>query len=336
MSAPGAFIFGCEGPVLSAKEAAFFRDADPYGFILFARNIEDPVQLSALTADLRAAVGRDAPILIDQEGGRVQRMTPPHWRQWRPPLDEVAATGNAAVRVMYLRYRLIAAELRAVGIDVNCAPVADVITATTHPVLRNRCYSDDAVEVMEIAGAVVAGLMAGGVLPVIKHLPGHGRAEVDSHLEPPRTKASFDLLTRSDFLAFTPFGNLPMGMSCHVIYDALDPDRPGTLSPDVQRYVREKLRFNGVLMTDDISMEALSGSVADRSAAALAAGIDIVLHCNGNRDEMQAIAERCGRLDGAALARAKDALAARRDPDDVDIAALEAEFAALTETGADV
>lgn len=330
MAGQGAYIFGCEGPALSSREADFFAETDPFGFILFARNVETPDQLRALTDALRDAVGWNAPVLIDQEGGRVQRMTPPHWRQWRPPLDEVTAAGQKAVRVMYLRYRLIAEELRSVGIDVNCAPIADVLTDTTHPVLRNRCYSSDAVEVMEIAGAVAAGLMAGGVLPVVKHIPGHGRATVDSHLEPPRTDVSFDLLTRSDFLAFTPFGNLPMGMSCHVVYDALDPELPGTLSPLVQRYVREKLRFNGLVMTDDISMEALAGSVEERGANALAAGCDIVLHCNGEMAEMHAIAQGCGAMSAAAHDRAERALLARRDPDDVDIKALEAEFAALT------
>jgi len=330
MAGQGAYIFGCEGPALSRDEAAFFSDANPFGFILFARNVETPDQLAALTSALRDAVGWNAPVLIDQEGGRVQRMSPPHWRQWLPPLDEVIAAGPKAVRVMYLRYRLIAEELRAVGVDVNCAPIADVLTETTHPVLRNRCYSDDAVEVMEIAGAVSAGLMAGGVLPVVKHIPGHGRATVDSHLEPPRTDASFDLLARSDFLAFTPFGNLPMGMSCHVIYDALDPENPGTLSSAVQRYVRQKLRFQGLIMTDDISMEALSGTVAERGVRALEAGCDIVLHCNGKMAEMQAISEACGAMSDDSRSRADRALDARRDPDAVDITALEAEFAALT------
>lgn len=335
MTAPGAFIFGCQGPGLTDQEAAFFRAADPFGFILFARNIETPDQLRRLTGDLRAAVGREAPILIDQEGGRVQRMGPPHWRQWLPALEEVAAAGPQAARVMYLRYRIIAAELRAVGIDCNCAPLADVVTTATHPVLKNRCYAADPARVTELARAVAEGLLAGGVLPVIKHIPGHGRATVDSHLEPPRTTAPLDQLAASDFQAFTPFGDLPMGMSCHVIYDALDPARPGTLSPAVQRHVRDALGFGGLLMTDDISMEALSGPVEARSAAALEAGIDVVLHCDGALDEMAAIAERCDRLSGPALRRATAALAQRGAPDDVDISALEAEFAALTGMRAD-
>jgi len=336
MGRQGAFIFGCEGLSLTSSEAAFFRDADPFGFILFARNVDTPAQLSALTASLRDAVGRDAPILIDQEGGRVQRMGPPHWRSWCAPLDEVQALGNKAVRAFYLRYRLIADELRRVGIDVNCAPLGDVATSDTHPVLRNRCYSEDAVEVMELAGAVVAGLSAGGVLPVIKHIPGHGRATVDSHHDLPRVRDPLGLLKRSDFLAFAPFGALAMGMTAHVVYDALDPDNPGTLSPVVQDYIRSDLMFEGLMMTDDISMQALAGDVATRGAGALAAGVDVVLHCNGDLAEMRTIAARCGAMSASAQARADRALEQRSDPDDVDIAALEAEFAALTGKSAHV
>lgn len=344
MNVSGACILGCAGPGLGRGEAAFFRNADPFGFILFGRNVETPDQLRRLCGDLRSAVGRDAPILIDQEGGRVQRLGPPHWRQWRPALDEVARigdragdrAGDGAARVMYLRSRLIARELRDVGIDVNCAPVADVATGATHPVLRNRCYSDDAGEVMKLASSVAAGLMAGGVLPVVKHMPGHGRAVVDSHLELPRTDAPLSVLERSDFRAFAPLSHLPMGMTSHVVYDALDPGRPGTLSPVVQRHIREKLKFGGLVMTDDISMEALSGSLVERGRAALSAGVDVILHCNGRLDEMEELCAACGALSPAGQKRAQAALDARRDPDDIDIAAVEAEFEALTGAHDDV
>jgi len=328
--ARGAFISGCAGPALTPDEAAFFRDADPWGFILFARNVESPGQLRRLTGDLRAAVGRDAPVLIDQEGGRVARLGPPHWRAWPAPRDEVGAAGPArAARAMYLRYRLIAAELRAAGIDVNCAPVADIATPATHPFLRNRCYGETAGAVAAIARAVADGLADGGVLPVLKHIPGHGRATADSHLALPRVAAPPAELEAGDFAAFRALADLPMAMTAHVVFDALDPDLPATLSPLAIEAIRGTIGFAGLLMTDDISMGALAGPVGARAAAARAAGCDLVLHCNGEPAEMAAVAEAAGALDGAAAARAARALAARRPPDDAAPEALAAERAAI-------
>lgn len=329
MSAQGAFIFGCAGPGLSRDERAFFREASPWGFILFSRNVEDPEQLRWLTTELREAVGREAPIFIDQEGGRVARLRPPHWRAWLPPLDQVAQNRRHAARAMLIRYRLIADELQRVGIDGNCAPVLDLAQSDTHPILRNRCYGDNVVQVAEIAAAAAEGLITGGVLPVIKHIPGHGRATADSHLELPRVTAKEKVLRVSDLLAFQAVSGLPIAMTAHVVYEALDPDHPATTSPRVIAMIRETIGFSGLLMTDDISMQALSGSLEARSRAALVAGCDLVLHCNGEMDEMEAIAAEAGGMNAAAQARADAALAWRRAPEPVDIAALEAEFEAL-------
>ncbi len=323
-----AVILGCQGPELGADERRFFAGASPWGFILFARNIENPGQLRRLTADLREAVGRDAPVLVDQEGGRVARMRAPEWREWAPALEECARLPgrDLRARAMYLRYRLIAAELRAVGIDVNCAPVLDVVQPDTHPVIRNRCYGADPAEVAAIGRAVAEGLMAGGVLPVIKHIPGHGRATRDSHLDLPQVAAPLADLDAVDFAPFRALADLPAAMSAHVVYPALDPARPATLSQRVVRIVRDGIGFDGLLMTDDLSMKALHGPFGARAEAAIAAGCDMLLHCNGDAGEAAAVAEAAPELAGAALARADRALAVRGAAAEADPAALEAEF----------
>ncbi|MCA8884113.1 MAG: glycoside hydrolase family 3 protein [Rhodobacteraceae bacterium] len=330
----GATIFGCSGPVLTAQEAAFFRDADPWGFILFARNIDTPDQVRALTDALRAAVGWNAPVLIDQEGGRVQRMGPPHWRQWMPPLDQVACAGAAAMESLSLRARVIAAELRAVGVDVNCAPLADIAGAATHPFLRNRCVGTDAAEVARNARAMAEGFLAGGVLPVIKHLPGHGRATLDSHKALPQVETPHADLSRSDFAAFAPLADLPLAMTGHILFTDLDPDRPATLSPRLIGVIRDEIGFDGLLMTDDICMGALGGALAARCADAMAAGCDVVLHCNGEMDEMRDVAAASGTLTAAGERRAAAALAARRAPEAADPDALMARLAELLEPAA--
>jgi beta-N-acetylhexosaminidase len=334
---PRACLFGCAGPDLRPEERALFARAQPWGFILFARNVEDPRQLIRLTGALREAVGRDAPVLIDQEGGRVARMGPPHWRLWRAPLDQMRAAPSpgAAARAMTLRYRLIASELRAVGIDVNCAPLADLARPDTHPVLRDRCYGPDPVTVIGAARAVARGLTEGGVLPVLKHIPGHGRATADSHRELPRVEAPEATLEAEDFAAFRALADLPLAMTAHVVYAAIDPERPATTSPEMIRRIRASIGFDGLLMTDDISMGALSGPVAERARAALAAGCDVVLHCNGDPDEMAALAEAVPEMTPRAASRAAAAEAARRPPAPVDIAALEADLDDLLADGAD-
>ena len=309
----GAVIFGCAGPLLLPDERAFFREADPFGFILFARNIETPDQVSRLTADLRDAVGRDAPIMVDQEGGRVQRLRRPHWQDWEPPLDTVARAGSvaAAVRIMRTRMAVIGAELRAVGIDANCAPVADVARAETHPFLRNRCYGSDPATVTAIARAVADGLMSAGVLPVMKHLPGHGLSHLDTHLDLPTVTAALDDLRAVDFAPFRALADLPMAMTAHLVFAALDAGTPATQSPRMIGLIRDEIGFQGLLMTDDLNMQALKGSLAERTTRSLAAGVDIALHCSGDLAEMAAVAGAAGDMTAAALLRAQAVIAAR-------------------------
>lgn len=323
--AAAAAILGCAGSRLGADEAAFFRAADPWGFILFTRNVVDPRQVARLVADLRDAVGRDAPVLIDQEGGRVVRLRPPHWRGWLDPLDQAARAGP---RSFWLRYRLIAAELAMLGIDANCAPCADIAGPRTHPFLRARCLGLSAPEVAANARAAADGLLAGGVLPVMKHLPGHGRAEVDSHLALPLVLADAEALAAEDFAPFRALADLPMAMTAHLHYPAFDA-APATLSPHIIGLIREAIGFQGLLITDDISMHALAGSLAGRTRTALAAGCDVVLHCNGKMAEMEAVIAAAGPLSPVAEARATAALAHRRVPEAIDSRALAAELEAL-------
>ena len=327
MRATGAVIFGCEGTALSPREKDFFREINPFGFILFARNIEGADQIRALCDELRACVGHEAPILIDQEGGRVQRLRPPLARDWAPPLEFVAKAGAGAERAMYLRYRIMAAELRAYGIDANCAPLVDVAEEGTHPFLKDRCYGVEAEAVARLGRAVANGLMEGGVYPVLKHIPGHGRARADSHLDLPRVDAPREALAR-DFAPFKALNDLAMGMTAHLVYEAID-DQPATISPKMMGLIREEIGFQGLVMTDDISMQALSGTVAQRSRASIAAGCDVILHCNGDFDEMVAVADAAGSLQGVARARAERTLASRPAPMPVDIPALSAELEAL-------
>lgn len=324
----GATILGCAGTDLSADEAAFFRQADPWGFILFARNVESPAQLRRLTGDLRAAVGRDAPVLIDQEGGRVQRLRAPHWREWAPPLHLAETAGPGAARAFWLRGRLIAHELRACGIDANAVPCLDLARPDTHPFLRNRCLGSDPARVAELGRALAQAHLAGGVLPVMKHLPGHGRARTDSHHVLPFTPATLAELEASDFAPFAALSDLPMGMTGHIVLSSID-SAPATTSAAIIALIRHRIGFRGLLMTDDLSMNALSGDLGARAAAALAAGCDLALHCNGNRAEMEAVVAAAGRLSGPAAVRAGAALDMRRLPDPVDIAACEAELRAL-------
>lgn len=332
--ARSACILGCAGLSLSDGEARFFAEVAPVGFILFARNIETPDQIRRLTDALRAAVGWDAPVFIDQEGGRVQRLRGPVWREWLPPLEQVARVGaGSAARSMYLRSYLIAREHLALGIDGNCAPCADIARPETHPFLRNRCYGEDAGTVVRIARAVAEGLADAGVVPVLKHIPGHGRGTLDSHHELPHVSAPRAVLEAEDFAAFKALNDLAWGMSAHLVFEAIDPSAPATLSPAMMGVIRDEIGFDGLLMTDDISMNALPGDVASRAARARAAGCDVVLHCNGDLPEMQSVARAAGALDDAALRRLDRALASRPAPVDVDEAAALAELSALLRQG---
>lgn len=308
-----ATILGCLGPQLSRAEASFFADVAPVGFILFARNIDTPEQVTRLTGDLRDAVGWQAPVFVDQEGGRVQRLRAPYWREWMAPLDQVARAGpEAAARSMYLRSLLIGREHLALGINGNCAPCADIARADTHPFLRNRCYGEDVETVVDVSRAVAEGLADAGVFPVIKHMPGHGLGTRDSHHELPHVTASRDDLDRVDFAAFRALADLHWGMTAHLVFDALDPRAPATLSREMIRVIREEIGFDGVLMTDDLSMNALPGGLADRAARARAAGCDVVLHCNGEPEEMAQVVSAAQGLDEAASKRLSSALGSGR------------------------
>ncbi len=320
----GATILGVEGLTLGRDERAFLQDADPWGFILFARNVDTPEQLRRLTADLREAVGRDAVVMTDQEGGRVQRLRAPHWTDWPAPLDS-ARDGADAVR---LRHRLMGRELRAVGIDADAAPCLDIAGDHTHEFLKNRCFGTDAATVTTMGRAAAEGLLAAGVLPIVKHMPGHGRALVDSHHQLPVLDSALDDLDASDFQPFRALNDLPLGMTAHIRLTQLD-DRPATASPAAIRLIRDRIGFDGLLMSDDIGMNALSGTPAERTAAAIAAGCDVVLACNLTRAELEQVAAAAGRMTSHAQTRADRALARRTPPDQVDVAGLHAELATL-------
>ncbi|HZP75220.1 MAG TPA: beta-N-acetylhexosaminidase [Pseudolabrys sp.] len=331
--APRAFITGLSGLTLTPDERAFLREAAPWGLIVFKRNVSDPAQLTALVAAFREAVGWQAPVLVDQEGGRVQRLGPPHWPPYPPGAayaaiyDRDPAAGLTAAR---LGARLIASDLHALGIDVDCLPLADVPVPGSDNVIGDRAYGERPDKVAALAGAVAAGLLNGGVLPVLKHMPGHGRATADSHLRLPVVATERAVLETSDFAAFRPLANLPLGMTAHVVFSAIDPVAPATTSATmVREVIRRGIGFQGLLMSDDISMGALSGTLAERSVAALAAGCDLVLLCNGKLDEMRAVAGAVPQLSGEAGQRAQAALAARKAPGEFDAEGARAIFAAM-------
>jgi beta-N-acetylhexosaminidase len=331
-----AMIVGCAGLELLPDEAAFFRDAEPWGFILFKRNCDTPEQIRTLVKALRAAVGRDAPVLIDQEGGRVQRLGPPHW----PAYPKAAAYGALYVRdhdkgleAARLGARLIANDLTDLGIDVDCLPVLDVPVAGSHDVIGDRAYGRDPAIVAAVGRAAAEGLLDGGVLPVIKHIPGHGRAKVDSHLALPTVDAPREVLEPHDFAAFKPLADMPLAMTAHVVYAAIDADHPATTSATViADIIRGHIGFEGALMSDDVSMQALAGDVATRAAAALAAGCDLALHCNGDMAEMRALAAACPALAGASLERLIAALRWRRQAAPLDVRAAKDRFMDLLMT----
>ncbi len=330
---PLAAIFGCAGTRLGDGERRFFADQRPLGFILFARNCDSPDQVGALVETLRASVGRDdAPVLIDQEGGRVARLRPPHWRAAPAAarFGELARVDRGAAReAARVNARLTAAELHDLGVSVDCAPVLDVPEPGAHGVIGDRAFGGVARLVADLVAEVCDGLLAGGVLPVIKHLPGHGRARADSHLEPPLVDAPLEALRKVDFAPFRALAGAPIGISAHVVYTAID-DAPATVSKRViERVIRGEIGFGGMLITDDLSMEALSGGLGERARAALAAGCDAVVHCSGDLDEMREVAAAAGPLSDAAEERLAAAEARRRPPAPVDRAALGTRLDAL-------
>jgi beta-N-acetylhexosaminidase len=304
----------------------------PWGFILFARNVESPDQVRGLTAALRETVGRaDAPILIDQEGGRVQRLKPPHWRAYPPGRAYGQLAGNDPLlkrEITRLGARLIAHDLASLGVNVDCVPVLDVPDPQGHEIIGDRAYGQTPEEVAFLGRAAAEGLIAGGVLPVVKHIPGHGRAMADSHLELPVVEASYEELDGRDFPPFRALSDMPMAMTAHVIYTAIDRKRPATTSKKaIRKVIRGALGFEGLLMSDDLSMKALSGGFTDRARDALAAGCDVVLHCNGDMAEMQAVVQGTGALKGRAGRRAEAALARiPRQPEPFDAAEAAARF----------
>jgi beta-N-acetylhexosaminidase len=308
-----AFISGCSGPSLTPDEIAFFREADPWGLILFRRNIGTPDEVLRLTSAFRDAVGRgDAPVLVDQEGGRVQRLAPPHWQAY-PSARRLGAlhANDPLVRreVVRLNARLIAHDLRRVGITVDCLPVLDVPVPGAHDVIGDRAFAREAETIGVLGRAAAEGLLAGCVLPVIKHIPGHGRAGVDSHLDLPVVTASLEELEGQDFVPFRLLADMPAAMTAHVVYTAIDPEAPGTTSRTVLRHiVRGRIGFDGLLMSDDLSMKALRGTLGGRASAALKAGCDLALHCSGVMTEMVEVAGVVPALKGRGLARARAAL----------------------------
>jgi beta-N-acetylhexosaminidase len=335
MAAARAFICGLSGTALSRDEAAFLRDARPFGVILFRRNADNPAQIRRLCADIREILGsEDAPVLVDQEGGRVQRIGPPHVRTYPAAARYGALYARnplTGVEAAYVGAKLIALDLSALGISVNCAPVLDIPIAGTTAAIGDRAFGQSADCVATLGAAQVDGFLAGGVLPVMKHMPGHGRATVDSHNELPRVDATIAELEGSDFLPFRLLARrVPFGMTGHVLFLDVDDTAPATLSEEViVNVIRSRIGFDGALMTDDISMGALSGEPASRAAAAIAAGCDLVLHCNGEMAEMEAVADAVGELAGEALRRADAALASRRVPEPSDHTALAARLDAL-------
>lgn len=307
-----AAIYGCSGHRLTPEEQAFFADTRPWGFILFRRNVDSPEQVRALTADLRDSVGDpDAPILIDQEGGRVQRLGPPHWPKY-PPGDAYlkAAPDLASAReLVRLGARLMAHDLREVGITIDCLPVLDVPVAGAHDIIGDRAYATDPAAVTVLGRAAAEGLLAGGVLPVIKHIPGHGRAFADSHKELPTVHADLDTLDAWDFAPFKALSDMPIAMTAHVVFTAIDPTNPATQSKKAIKLIRKHIGFKGLLLSDDLVMNALSGTLTERAEASLKAGCDLVVHWNGDMDEMQQVAAGVGKLKGKAARRADAALA---------------------------
>jgi beta-N-acetylhexosaminidase len=314
-----AFITGLAGTELTAAERDFIRAERPWGFILFRRNIDNPAQVAALTAELRSVLGEvDAPVLVDQEGGRVQRFRPPHW-----PLYPAGARFGQLYKIdpalglsaAKLSARLIADDLTRVGVTVDCLPLADVPIPGADDVIGDRAYGNDPNTVAAIARAVAEGLEQGGLLPILKHIPGHGRAMADSHLSLPVVETAKNELETIDFAAFKPLANLPMAMTAHVVFTAYDPAHPATTSATmIEQVIRGLIGFQGLLMSDDVGMKALAGSIAERTRALLAAGCDMVLHCSGELEEMQQVARETPELSGKALQRAKAALASRKSP----------------------
>ncbi|ALN73430.1 beta-N-acetylhexosaminidase [Aureimonas sp. AU20] len=336
MTGTKAWIAGCSGLRLTDDERAFFQDERPWGFILFGRNIGEAAQVWDLVAELKSLGGSSRrPVLIDQEGGRVQRLRPPLSPRFPPSasIGQVfAADPVKGRRAAWLQGRLLAHDLLVgYGIDVDCLPCLDVPQPGAHSVIGDRAYAEDPALVAELGGLAAEGLMAGAVLPVMKHIPGHGRGEADSHLELPQVSAERAALEGFDFRPFKSLADLPAAMTAHLLFESLDPVRPATLSPVViGEIIRKAIGFDGLLMSDDMSMKALQGDMGELAGRAIAAGCDLALHCNGDMAEMQLVAANVPELAGRSLARAERALQiTRQQPEPIDEPALREEFHSL-------
>ena len=322
MTQLSAAIFDSEGPLLTADEKAFFRDVNPYGFILFARHCESPEGVLRLTSELKSLMGRDRlPILIDQEGGRVARLKPPHWPKYPPAkvfADMALHDRDKAHRAVYLNARLIANDLHTLGITVDCAPLADLPIEGAHDIIGDRAFGTKPEQVVFLARAMAMGLMEGGIVPILKHIPGHGRAFSDSHHELPVVNESLKILRATDFVPFKALASLPMAMTAHVMYTAIDDKHMATQSKAAIDLIRGELGFKGLLMSDDISMKAMEGNLAERAKLSLDAGCDIALHCNATLAEKQEAMKGICTLEGEALERGQRAMAAVKPPKTFD------------------
>jgi len=315
---PAAVIFGCIDTVLTAAEIELFSECNPFGLILFEHNCIDPGQLRDLVTQFQEVVGRkDAPILIDQEGGRVTRMKPPHWRHPPPArvFPEIASKDReAGKRAAYLNARLIGRELASVGINVDCLPVLDIPVVGAHEIIGDRALGRDAEMIAELGRALSEGIMAEGVLPIIKHIPGHGRAKSDSHKELPIVDTPRDELEQTDFVPFDLMADMPWAMTAHVVYTAIDAERAATISPVIiDEIIRQKIGFDGLLLSDDIGMEALSGTKGERARTILTAGCDLALECSGKIEDMTEVASIIPQMTEEAMKRAAIAEQMRQD-----------------------
>ncbi|MBL0317853.1 MAG: beta-N-acetylhexosaminidase [Alphaproteobacteria bacterium] len=333
IAAPKAVIVGLEGEILNAQEEKLFSDHNPLGFILFARNVKHPDQVKRLVKQLRHLSGRqDAPILIDQEGGRVARLRPPYFRKTFPA-QKIAQLAEKhlehAKESAYLSGKLMGLELASLGINVDCAPVADLLIDGAHSIIGDRSYGNTVSLIVALAGEVARGLADAGVVPIMKHIPGHGRALVDSHEELPEVIESYDILARHDFEVFKQLKFIPWAMTAHVVYRCLDVSHPATLSPRVIRYIRENLEYDGVIISDDLSMKALTGSFTNKAHQAVQAGCDLLLHCNGNMTEMSEVLEAAPLLGMEAARRLENGFQFIKPASVCDVLELENRLAEL-------
>ncbi len=331
-----ACILGFEGVDLTGEERAFFTEHQPLGFILFRRNIDTPQQVRALVAQLKACVHHEPLILIDQEGGRVRRLRPPHWPDYPAAarFHEVAKDAVEERDLVRLGARLMAADLFDLGINVDCAPVLDVPQPGAHDIIGDRAYGTRAQTVATMGRAACEGLLAGGVLPIIKHIPGHGRAGADSHASLPVVDTPYEDLLRIDFYPFQVNADMPIAMTAHVLYKAIDKKNPATTSQACIGVIRDVIGFDGLLVCDDLSMNALSGAIARRARASLKAGCDVLLHCNGAMAQMDEVVKVAPRLRGEPLRRAKAALTRLlRTPEPIDARTARARFEAALGRG---